>query len=165
LVAFPARVKRLKTVTYPVSLSTIGAAFSTFGRHVFPLILPLIPDRLLWRRFQRFALERVRYFDIVRISRFRQFHRERVRFCRRPFCFENILRINILVFPKRVSVCYFELGSEKIRLRHVLAADQKGSARIFQAKKMASVVAVRIIFANCHVVGAFWDCVDTLHRN
>ena len=73
--------------------------------------------------------------------------------------------MNILVFPKRVSVDDFELGSEKIRLRHVLAADQKGSARIFEAKKMASVVAVRIVLANRDIVGAFWNCVDALHGN
>ena len=59
----------------------------------------------------------------------------------------------------------FVLSSELIRLRHVLSADQKGCARVFQAQKMASVVVVGIIFANCDVVCAFWNCVDAFDRN
>ena len=73
--------------------------------------------------------------------------------------------MNILIFPKRVSMNDFVLCSEKIWFCHVLATNEKSSTRIFEAEEVAGVVVVGIVLADGDVVSAFWDCVDTLHRN
>ena len=132
---------------------------------MFPLVVPLIVPRRRWRWLDSSTFECIRYLDIVSFSCFLQLHWKSVLFSSGPFCLQNILSVNILIFPKCISMNNVVFCSENARFRHVFSSDQEGSTGVFESQEMPGVVTIRVFLPDRYIISSFWNRVDSFHRN